>query len=206
MTFNGNGDHRKPRVEDNIALAVRIAHRNVTLRRGESILDTYEYSDALVGLMKACEKFDPDRRTESGDPIEFSTYAWRVIQREINYGRKTRARQNRLNPILLGELQGSDLQDGRGKSARNGVFEIPDNHKPPLPLHLLEEFFKPNEHDTMSQQRYKRLLYDYYMENLTYEELGERHHITRERVRQLIGKGLQLIQRQYADEIEAAQE
>lgn len=191
--MEGNG---KPTVDGNIALAIEITKRNVTLRRGESLLDTFEYSDALLGLMKACETFDPNRRTQDGRPIEFSTYAWTVISREISNGRKVRGRQNRLQPIVLGELQGRDRQD---------VFEIPDDHKPPLPLHLLERFFT-TAGCNKSQTRCKQILYDYYVDEMTYEELGKKHKVTRERIRQLLNKGLELVRTQFAKEIEAAQD
>ncbi len=196
MSAEGNG---KPRVEDNIALAVEITKRKVThlLRKKESLYDTYEYSDALVGLMKACETFDPNRRTKDGEPITFGTYAWRCITREIAVGRRIRTRQNRLTPMLLGEMQNKD---------RQGVFEIEDNSKPPLPLHLLDQFFKEDSEDSRSQRRCKQILYDYYIEDMTYEQLGAKHGVTRERIRQLLNRGLMLVQKRFAAEIEAAKD
>lgn len=190
----GNG---KPTVEANIPLAIRVANRNVRLRNGESILDTFEYSDALLGLMKACETFDPDRRTEGGKAIEFSTYAWTVMTREISNGRRVRERQNRLSPIILGEMQGKDRLD---------VFEIPDDTKPPFPIHLLKKFFQPTDSDSKPHRRWKQILYDYYIDEMTYEELGQKHNVTRERIRQLLNFGLDLIRNQFAKEIEEARD
>lgn len=197
MSAEGNG---KPKVEGNIPLAVEITKRKVThrLRKGESLYDTEEYSDALIGLMKACETFDPDRRTKDGQPITFGTYAWRCITREIAVGRRVRARQNRLTPILLGDMQNKD---------RQSVFEIADDSKPPFPLHLLDRFFKEDCGEDQAQLRCKQILYDYYIDEMTYEELGAKYGgVTRERIRQLLNRGLKLVQKRFAAEIDAAKD
>lgn len=69
------------RPEDHIGLACMVAGKFTTLH---PIEDSEQFGDAMIGLMKAVEKFRP----ELG--FKFSTFAFHVIKREVIAGWKRR--------------------------------------------------------------------------------------------------------------------
>lgn len=65
---------RQIRPEDHIGLACMIAMKFTSHR---PIEDSEQFGDAMIGLMRAVQTFDPDRG------FQFSTYAYHVIKRQI---------------------------------------------------------------------------------------------------------------------------
>lgn len=182
----------KPRVEDHLALAMKIASGRVSAQERHNICDTIEYSDALVGLMKACNTYDPNKKNKDGQPYQFSTYAWRCMEYEMNACRRYRKRKEMLDSTLLSEMNGKDC---------DGVFEIPEKKDSSIPVHLIDVFLKEKKTDTERQKRCKKILRHYYVDGMTYKEIGEKYNVCRERIRQLIECGIKLIREQYSLEI-----
>lgn len=72
---------RPEKPEDHIGLACLIAGKFTSMR---PIEDSEQFGDAMVGLVYACQKFDPDRG------FKFSTFAFHVIRSFVMRGHKLR--------------------------------------------------------------------------------------------------------------------
>ena len=157
------------RAEDHFGLAIEVAKKYARRRRGQMLMDTDEFSDALLGLTIAIQTFDQERK------IEFSTWAHICMSRQIIHHGRSRKRAERLPTESIERM------------SRRDVVEIPDyrggNHT--LPTWLIEKFFAPHPEDSEKDARCKQIVYDYYMKDMTLEEIGAEMKITKERVRQL---------------------
>ena len=157
------------RAEDHWGLAVNMAKKFACRRKGQRIIDTEEFSDALLGLVQAIKTYDPGRTPK------FSTWAYVCMQNSIiNHGR-ARKRAERLPTESLERLN------------RRDIVEIPDyrgkNHE--IPTWVIERFFKPHPDDTKKDIRCKKVVYEYYLKECTLEDIGKKMQVTKERVRQL---------------------
>jgi RNA polymerase sigma factor (sigma-70 family) len=99
---------RQIRPEDHIGLACMIAAKFTTLH---PIEDSEQFGDAMVGLMKAVEKFRP----ELG--FQFSTFAYHVIKRQVIAGWKRRRKDaTRISSTFLEDIPASresfDVSEG----------------------------------------------------------------------------------------------
>ncbi len=81
----------------NIKWALKLVNKNTRLE----FMDRFQW--AAMGLWHAIEKFDPDKRTESGEPIRFSTYATYWIRQAMQRGADADERLIRL-PSHASEL------------------------------------------------------------------------------------------------------
>lgn len=89
------------RPQDHFGLAAKIALSHgarAKIRKGEHIEDTEEFGNALVGLTKAINKFDPSRG------FQFSTFAYYCICHEVERPQKKKR-------ILSVSLGGQDVPD-----------------------------------------------------------------------------------------------
>lgn len=180
---------KKINVEQWIPLAAKVTKEFVPFNLNQKLEDTDEFSDAFLALYFACENFDPDYRTKKGKSVTFKTYAWVVMARAIIQGRKARDSDRKLESVVLSDLERPDH-----------AYEILDlsNLEEKPPVHLLKLFFEENDLDTKAEKRYKNILREYYLSDLTLEEVGKKYGIGKERVRQLVNKGLEVIKQKFA--------
>ena len=94
LALKGNHDARRRMIESNLRLVVKISRRY--LNRGLPLLDLIE--EGNLGLMRAVEKFDPDRG------FRFSTYATWWIRQTIERALMNQTRTIRLPIHIVKEL------------------------------------------------------------------------------------------------------
>jgi RNA polymerase sigma factor (sigma-70 family) len=180
------------RVEDYLALAKHVARRYARIRPGESIMDTEEYADALVGLTIAMKTYIPGFRTKDGKKVKFISWAHRCMRNEIIDNGRSRQRQRRVPTTSPDRLY------------RRDVLEIPDyrGEVKQIPGWLISRFFEEHPDDTERDVRCKAIVMDYYMKQMTLDAIAQEMGITRERVRQLKIHGEQLLHLRYAQIVE----
>jgi RNA polymerase sigma factor (sigma-70 family) len=126
------------------------------------ITESDQYADGWLGLLKACERFNPTR------DIQFSTYAYHWIRDAIT------------RPFHAGRKQA--LKRGPGKTTHTFTdigkeSELLFDNKTPNPFDVLAE----NDHREKIRSllrvlptRYREIVQAYYFEGLNYREIGER--------------------------------
>jgi len=106
----GDGEARRRMIESNLRLVVAVARSYVG--RGVSLMDLI--AEGNLGLIRAVEKFDPERR------LRFSTYAVWWIREAVQHAVMHHGRTVRLPVHVLREIA-QVLRAERELAARNGT-------------------------------------------------------------------------------------
>ena len=174
---------KKPILEDNLGLAYSAALAFVQPRR-VAVEDTEEYADALEALWKACSDWSEEKN------INFSTYAHHCMRNAILNGIRDRKRKS---------VSAASLEDEQSK-------ELPDVRKLPfaedIDVHaLVESLFAEVPEDWCGDcrskaekaKRNKYFLFQHYMKNVRWEELGRKFGVSKNRAYQYGQKAIKLL-------------
>jgi RNA polymerase sporulation-specific sigma factor len=122
---------------ENINLARSVAWTFIKPANRNSLIkfdDDDFFSIAYIGLIKAYNKFNPDKfRTKDGEPVQFSSYAIPMIRGEIwrhtrDYGYAIRKREGLKVPVdsldrIVNESENNPIALGD-----TAILEVPDNY------------------------------------------------------------------------------
>lgn len=151
------------------------------------IRDSEQYANGWIGLLMAADRFDPSRG------VAFSTYASPWIRQAITRPRMLCAGAMERKTVCASQLGEADSKRPLGKDL--AVDRLPQSH---------ENVSGREEHHESQRiaatllshldQRTERFVRLYVMDGLTLEETGNVMGVTRERVRQIVGKALRKMQ------------
>lgn len=156
-------------VHENIRLVPFVAKK---VRRGRPVTD-HDISEGMVALFNAARGFNPNRG------VKFSTYACRAI-----YFRLVKKRTKHDLTHQLAEEYELKLPDREHVDERDAAEERLENYrKAEAALRLMDD-------------REQELCRDYfYNPGWTLKDVGKRHGITRERVRQIMMRGINRVRK-----------
>lgn len=167
--------------EENISLVTSYVLKHHPPDGGFPVEDTEEYSWGSFGLWKACLTFEVDQGNK------FSTYAYYCIRNAIING----FRQNsRLAPTI-------DPLEIDGKNCSSD-----DVHNP---FQMVELILKEGNDEKPRDKVDRQMLVMYYLDDMTLEEVGKRFQVTKNRVRQRIGRAIKVIRQRYRSLFESDQ-
>lgn len=159
--------------EENLGLVTGYILKHCPPAGGMPIEDTDEYSWGCYGLWKACLTFERDQGNQ------FSTYAFYCIRNAILNGFRQISRQTpTVDPF---EIDGKNCS---GDESSN-------------PYQMVELILQEDKVDKPSDRLDREMLVLYYLEGMTLEEVGKRFQVTKNRVRQRIGRAIKLIRQKY---------
>jgi len=138
--------------EDHLKLVYKIASKYVP--KNIPIMDSEEYSDGIFGLLKAIEKFDPEKN------CKFSTLAYPCIVKSIIQGWRKRHMKKRFH-----------LNDSASESG-DKIENIPNQEPPEDHSHLIAKIFEDHPDDTPADKRNKRVLHEHFIGEKTWATIG----------------------------------
>lgn len=143
------------------------------------------FQESMLGLLKAIEKFDPDRG------IRFSTYAWYWIERcKIEGKVKYQSNLCKIPKYKLGKHK-ENLVDIYYNKYRNSVYEIFNSN-------IESEEVRLSILEVLNPVEYHIILKRFYTSE-TLQMIGDKLDITKERVRQIEVKALKKLREQWCD-------
>lgn len=173
---------RHKRFEDNLGLVADFVLRYYPPAGGTPLEDTEEYSLGCLGLWKACQTF----QVKQGN--KFSTYAYHCIRNSIINGYRKDSRS-------LPTVDPAEIDD---KNCSRGDVQ-------PNVQQLLDEFLGDRTEDKPKDKVDRQMLVMYYLDGMTLEEIGKQFKVTKNRVRQRVGRAINLIRQRYRNLIESEQ-
>lgn len=131
------------------------------------VVDTEEYSDAMLGLLSASREYNPEKHK-----TKFSTFAHDCIRKSIIQGWRNRncAKRTPKNQFSISDSETDiDIVDSRKHK---------NYHK------AIEAICQPHPNDTDKDIRNKKILYDHYINGKTWTEISEEMGVTKTCVQQ----------------------
>jgi RNA polymerase sigma factor (sigma-70 family) len=154
--------------KEHFGLAATIAQPYV--KRGERIEDAEAFSDALLGLTRAIQGFDPKKG------IQFSTYAYYCIFHEVV------RRRSKNRKIAYASLP----QDVAEQEEEDYNYR----HSPAV---MVKEILDRYPEETETDKLNKKALVDHFIKGKVLSEIGEELGVGKERIRQRIEKAIEYI-------------
>lgn len=163
----------KPTVEGNLKLARSVAWS--FLRSNRAVEDSFEYSDALVGLWRACENWTPAIALQR--KCTFATYAIACMRNAILSGKRRRGTPK------------EQLLDFEARQP-----EAPTSHEA-----FVRDMFADHPSDTPKDRIAKTVLYEYYVLGRTLQEIGNSMspQVSRNYVHQLCKRAIALLRKRF---------
>lgn len=150
------------RPEDHLGLLIQVVSKFV-FQKGVQIQDTEEYSDGVLGLLTACETYNPELGTT------FSTHATFCIRTKLIEAWRRRNRKKRIGNM-------SSIEDN----------EIVDNNSiSPHTFDVIDFFLNTSDLDSPEEKRYKDVLYRHYIKGETFDVVGKSLGVSRVRAQQI---------------------
>jgi RNA polymerase sigma factor (sigma-70 family) len=175
VTYNAVMSYK---VSDHLGLAFSFASKYV--KPHEEVVDTEQYSEALLGLWDAVLHYD--------GRSEFSTFAYRCMTNKVREGFRNRNRFKH----KVADVVGQDVLD---------AVESPPS-RPTMSQEDIRRLVKPLPGDTFYERRNKKILGQHYLNGLSWAEIARRNKITRSAARQGGLSAMELIRRQYCSVFE----
>lgn len=175
MAAKADHEINSVRPEDHLPLVMHFAKK---MGAGYHVIDSEQYADGCVGLVRACQLYDPNRiNPKTGCPAQFSTYAARAIIGAIHKVHKEKHTQRRGGGMPTSLFSDSGVPFD---SVPQRDSEGPD----PEDAALCDNMLKRLDARTASFVRAA------VMNGETLLEIARREHMSKERVRQIIAAGL----------------
>jgi RNA polymerase sigma factor (sigma-70 family) len=161
----------RPTVEANLKLARSSAMS--FLRTNKDVEDSFEYSDALIGLWRATESWTAELAAQS--QCTWTTYAIRCMRNAILGGYRKRKIKYHEELVDFNELQFVDPRSGS----------------------VVSELFEEADDDTFNNRRAKSILREYYLDKKTLKEIANDYGISSPAVHQLIKRAKVLLRSKF---------
>lgn len=178
----GDQEARNLLINSNLRLVVKMANKYAPHK---NILPDL-IQEGNLGLFKAIEKFNPDRK------VRFATYATTWIKAYI-----LRYLEYNKNPVKPGHTEEQRQNPNKFVSTDAPIFSSEDS--PTFGDNLKSDYSSPEEEaqknelaeatneaiNELSDKRDRDIVRGHLMGNLTLEQLGKKYGVSRERIRQL---------------------
>lgn len=143
------------------------------------LIDSEEYSDALVGLTQALNAYDAEQK------YQFSTFAHSCISHELIKGYRHR---NRKRTVQL--LFRKHFPNILAKESKN--YHLAD---------VVDALFVDDK-DTDSEKKYKRAVWEHYIDGKSYAEIGREMNVSRMTALIYGQKGISLLKERFVELVE----
>jgi RNA polymerase sigma factor (sigma-70 family) len=170
---------KKPVLKDNLGLAYSAALTFVQPRK-IAVEDSEEYADALEALWIACDKWDENLGA-------FSTYAHHCMRNAIVNGIKRRSHQVPTIAIKDEEKVLAKEQSDVNKDVDSLIESLFADVSTDIPTECRTKAEK--------NKRDKYVLFQFYMNNATWEELGKQFGVSKNRAFQYGQRAIRLIKK-----------
>lgn len=169
------------KAEEHFGLVAKLAMKYARKKQNERIEDTEEFSDGLVGLVRAMNRFKP----ELG--YAFSTYAFYCIRNAIWAG-CNRRRPHEANFTPMSCWEDTEIDPGYEDPEYLGDM-----------VEQIKEFMVIKPTDSEQIVRRKFILREIFYQNRTLKDIGNEIGLSKERIRQLRDSGLDHLTESFAD-------
>lgn len=159
---------------DHLGLVRTIAGKFTPI--GMEVEDTEQYADGVIGLLRACKTYDPSQGL-------FSTVAWKSINTAIIQGWRKKGRKKRQGIVVSLEEKQADPLDVRPDLSNIG--------------HVIARFLEPHPDDSERNLRCKEVLRQHFIDEKTWQEIGDEMGVSKTRAQQLGNAGLDLIRTRF---------